>query len=115
MATMFDETALVEQVDGDMEFLADTVGMLADDGPDLIEQLRVAIDTLDGPSVGRIAHTLKGMVSNFCAPETQSIAFEIEKAGKADDLSTAAGLIDRMAEQLNALITELTDFIRTRA
>ncbi len=112
---MFDESALVEQVDGDMEFLADTVGMLADDGPELIAQLRVAIDAGDAAGVGRIAHTLKGMISNFCAHETQSIAFELEKAGKANDLSAAAGLIERLAQQVDALIAELTEFIRTRA
>lgn len=115
MAKMFDEQQLIEQVDGDVEFLSDTVDMLASDGPELLQQLRLAINSGDAAGVGRVAHTLKGMIANFCAAEAQSVAFELERAGKAEDLSAAPALTERLAQQLDALIAELNEFIRTRA
>ncbi|MFG0274981.1 MAG: Hpt domain-containing protein [Phycisphaerales bacterium] len=112
---MFDEEALLEQVDGDVEFLADTVEMLAADGPELVNELRAAIGSADAAAVGRVAHALKGMISNFCAPAVQEVALELERAGKAGDLSGAPALIDRLAEQVDALIAELNAFVQARA
>ncbi len=115
MAQMFDEAELMERVDNDVEFLAETVEMLASDGPTLVEQIRAGIVSGDAPAVGRHAHALKGMISNFCAPETQAAALELEKLGKAGDLSNATGALDDLARRVADLTTELTEFVRSRA
>ena len=86
MARMFEEAELLERVDNDTAFLADTVEMLAADGPTLLEQLHAALASADAAAVGRTAHAIKGMVSNFCAPNVQAVALEVEKLGKSADL-----------------------------
>jgi len=74
MSQLFDEKELLERVDGDVGFLADTVQMLESDGRSLMAQVKASIAAADAKAVGTGAHTLKGMISNFCAPTLQELA-----------------------------------------
>src|SRR3954471_3399028 len=103
MSRPFDETELLARTDGDWDFLADTVDMLTSDGRALMAEVRRAADAADAPALGRAAHTLKGMISNFCAPTAQASAFEVEKIGKAGDLTAAPAAIDALATHLDEL------------
>ncbi len=114
MGKTFDEQALMERVDGDVGFLDETVQMLQADGRSLMRDVRAALAAGDAPAVGRTAHTLKGMISNFCSPTAQAAALAVEQAGKAGDLAAAATAADGLEQQLRALIGELVEFVRTR-
>src|SRR6185503_19242852 len=59
----FDEKELLDRVDNDWEFLADTVQMLETDGRALMVEIRRAADAGDAPTLGRAGHTIKGMIS----------------------------------------------------
>ena len=63
MANSFNEAELLDRVDNDIAFLAETVDMLTADGPPLLEQVRTAVNAGDAAAVARHAHALKGMVS----------------------------------------------------
>ena len=115
MSRAFDEKELLERIDNDWDFLAETVQMLASDGPRLLDQIKTAVAANDAPAVGRAAHTLKGMISNFCSPETQAAAFEVEKLGKAADLSAAPVAMKTLEDQLQTLVAELNSFLLTRS
>jgi two-component system sensor histidine kinase BarA len=115
MAQAFNERELLERVDGDVAFLAETVQMLQADGRSLMTDVNAAVAAGDAPAVGRTAHTLKGMLSNFCAPAVQTLALEVEKAGKAGDCPAAAIAAARLESDLEALIGELAVFARARA
>lgn len=114
MARLFDENALLDNVGGDIEFLAETIGMLQADGPVLMQQIRDSLAAGDAATVGKTAHTLKGMVSNFCAAGVQAAALEVEKMGKAGDLSAAPAAVDALAPLVEALIAELTAFVEEK-
>ena len=115
MAQSFDEAELMERVDDDVEFLADTVQMLETDGRALMVELKTAVASGDAPAIGRSAHTLKGMISNFCAPAIQTLAFDVERAGKAGDGAGAAAASAKLEPELEALIVELVAFVRARS
>lgn len=115
MARTFDEAEIMERVENDLAFLADTVRMLATDGRLLMSQVKTALEADDSAAVGRHAHTLKGMISNFCAPATQALAFEVERAGKAGDCATAASAAGRLEPELESLIGELDAFVKARS
>ena len=115
MSRTFDEKELLERVDNDWDFLGDTVQMLADDGPNLLTDIRRAAEAGDAPGVGRAAHTLKGMISNFCAAEAQFGALAVEQLGKSGDLSNVAPALQTLETQLTALIADLNGFVATRA
>lgn len=111
MAPLFDETELLERVDHDWEFLGDTVEMLAADGPALLLRIRQAVDARDAAALSRAAHTLKGMIANFCADAPHATAFELERMGKAGDLSSAPPAVAALENQLQSLTTALQALI----
>jgi HPt (histidine-containing phosphotransfer) domain-containing protein len=115
VAQLFDEAELMERVDYDVAFLAETVQMLESDGRALMVELKAAVDSGDAPAIGRTAHTLKGMISNFCSPGIQMLALDVEKAGKADDGTGAAAASAKLEPGLEALIVELVAFVRARS
>lgn len=115
MAKTFDETELMDRVDNDAGFLAETVEMLVADGPSLLEQVRSAAAVGDAAGVGKHAHALKGMISNFCAPEAQACALQLEKMGKAGDLSTIGPAMEQMSSVLEGLTAELQAFVKEKA
>lgn len=112
MAQMFDEAELLQRVDNDVAFLAETVQMLECDGRSLMAQVKTAVAAGDAASVGRTAHTLKGMISNFCAPGVQNLALDVEKSGKSGDCAAAAAA--RLETELESLIGELCAFVKAR-
>lgn len=112
MSDLFDRAELLERVDYDRAFLADTVEMLAADGPALLHEIRQAIGAVDAAGVGRAAHTLKGMIANFCAAGPQAAAFELERMGKAGDLTGAAPALDALESALQSLTADLQAMVR---
>ena len=115
MTNSFDQAQLLERVDNDIAFLAETVEMLVADGPALMDSVRSAAAAGDAPALARHAHALKGMISNFCAPSAQAAALEVERLGRAGDLSAAGPAIDTLAQRLHTLTEELSGFVRARA
>ena len=115
MPRVFDETELLERVDNDWEFLSETVAMLSSDGPALMNEIEKSLAVGDAASVGRAAHTLKGMISNFCSSSTHAAAFQVEQIGKSGDLTSAPQAVKTLEDQLKALTTELNDFLAKRA
>lgn len=115
MAKTFNESELMERVDNDVGFLSETVQMLGTDGRSLLDEIERAIGSGDAAAVGRAAHALKGMVSNFCAPETQECALALERAGKAGDLAGAPAALGAVRGRVEALIGELLAFVQARS
>ena len=115
MANAFDERELLDRVDNDLGFLAETVEMLLSDGPLAMQQIRDALAGGDAPSLGRAAHALKGIVSNFCSPQTQAAALAVEQMGKSGDLSAAPEAVEALGPRLAALLNELAAFVKERA
>src|SRR5438045_7908916 len=114
MSRVFDERELLERIDDDWDFLTETVEMLSSDGPALIGEIRRSVAGGDAAGVGRAAHSLKGMISNFCSPTTQASAFEVEKLGKSGDLSGAPHAVKALEDQVERLTAELNEFLTTR-
>jgi protein-histidine pros-kinase len=111
---VFDDKELLERVDNDWDFLTETVQMLAADGPALIGEIRQSVAGGDAAAVGRAAHSLKGMISNFCSPAAHASAFAIEKLGKTGDLSSAPQAIKALEDQVELLTADLKKFLATR-
>ena len=113
--SLFDEKELLDRVDHDVDFLTDTVRMLESDGRALLDEIGLAAATGDAPTLARSAHALKGMISNFCAPEAHASAAQVEKIAKEGQMSTAAAAVATLEVQLDVLIRALNDFITTAA
>jgi len=114
MLQVFDENELLERIDHDMDFLNYTVQLLSTDGKSLMNEIRDSVERGDAPALSRSAHTLKGMISNFCSLRTQSSAFEVEKAAKSGDLAAAPAAVKELQARLDELITALNEFLAAR-
>ena len=114
MSDVFDEKALVDQVDGDFEFLEETVVMLDEDSPRLVEEVRAATASRDAAALVKPAHMLKGMFSNFFAEPAEAAARELEAMGREKRLSDVAAATDRLQRETERLKDALHRFLSTR-
>ena len=114
MPRAFDENQLLERVDHDWDFLAETVEMLAKDGRALTAEIRQAAASGDAAAVARAAHTLKGMISNFCSPDAHAAALGVEQLGRQGDLAALSPATEQLEAHLDSLISDLADFVSTR-
>jgi HPt (histidine-containing phosphotransfer) domain-containing protein len=111
MSDVLDRDALIESIDGDMEFLAETVEIFDEDGPELISRMREATAAGDCAGLATAAHTYKGMVGNFCAAKAQQAALTLEMMGKNADLSDAAEAVAALEVQADLLRTALAELL----
>ncbi len=81
------------------------------DHPNLLSALREALNSSDGASFMRAAHSLKGMLLNFQSEPTAAIARALEEKGRSGDLSGAGPLIEELAAGLAHLDRDLADLL----
>ena len=111
MADIFDAKALMEQIDGDVEFLEETLEMLDEDSPSLLEEVRAAAASRDAAALVKPAHMLKGMLSNFCAEPAEAAARELEEMGREERLNDVEAAADRLERETERLKEALHEFL----
>lgn len=111
MTDVFDKQELLEELDGDREFLEESLEMLGSDAPGLLKQIHEALERGDTDAASVGAHTIKSMVGNFCAPPAFEAALKVEMLGRKGDLTACtAGLVSLEAE-VRRLQIELRKFL----
>ena len=113
MPEPFDKDDLMDRVDGDAEFLAETVEILDEDGPPLLAEIREAAGALDAERLARAAHTYKGMVNNFCAEPAASAAQRVEEMGRTGTLDGVEQAVAAIEEESKRLKTALGALVRS--
>jgi len=106
MGTLIDREELLDELDGDLEFLAENLELLESDGRALLEALRAASQSADQEAVVQKAHALKGMVANFCAPAVQAEAEAIEHQARAGVLDGITLKVSAFAATFDRLCAE---------
>ena len=112
MPDPFDKEALMDRLDGDVEFLAETVEILDEDGPPLMEELRAAAAAADAERIAKAAHAIKGMVSNFCAEPAHAASLRIEEMGRAGAIDDVDEAIAGLENESTRLKSALVDFVQ---
>jgi two-component system sensor histidine kinase BarA len=72
--------------------------------------LREALARGDAAAAERVAHKLKGAVSNFAAPAAAAVAGQVEKYARAGDLSRVRKAVRGLERELERLRPVLTAF-----
>ncbi len=114
MPDAFDENALMERVDGDVEFLDETITMLDEDSPALLDEIHAAVESGDAAALVRPAHALNGMLANFCAEPAETAARALETMGREGQLADAPAAADRVRRETERLKKALREFLRTK-
>ncbi len=112
MSEPFNEEALMDRVDGDIEFLEETIAMLHEDCPDLLSRIEAAAASGDADALVKPAHALKGMLANFCAEPAEAAARELEMMGREQRLSDVASAVETLQKETQRLRNALDSYVQ---
>ena len=107
---ILDADAALARLDGDSELFLEIAGLFVEDAPRLETQMREAIEEGDSEKLGFAAHTLKGALTNFCAPSTYEAAKELESLARQGDMIGAGKIFPSLEENLHNLLSALASY-----
>ena len=102
-AQVFDQAASLERAGGNTQLLAEMAVLFAVECPKRLQEICVAIAQRDTAALERAAHTLRGSVSNFCAPAAVAAARTLETMGRTGVLAGAAAAYDALETAMQQL------------
>jgi len=100
---LFDKEALLKAFDNDWDFFLEVVDMFVADYPQMMTDIKQAIEEQDSSKLERTAHALKGMLGNFQVEPSVEKAFTLEKLGRNKTFDSAADTYDSLAGDLSRL------------
>jgi len=112
MATLLDWEGALENVDGSEELLIELAEVFIEECPEMMRQIRAAINERDASALQRTAHSLKGSARLFAAAATSEAASRLETMGANGDLSGADDgwtALRVEVDRLMAALAEKTD------
>ena len=83
------------------------VGLILEDCPKFMEDIRAAIARGDAEVLQRTSHTLKGAVGNLQAHAVYEAALRLEMIGRSAELSGADDALGVLDEEMNRLLPAL--------
>jgi HPt (histidine-containing phosphotransfer) domain-containing protein len=107
-----DEQAALDALDGSRALLHDLAEMFCEDAPQVMNELKDAVEADDSAAARRAVHSIKGLAATFYAKPTVEIAqrLELEAAGghieglRDNGLSTLEHAIDQLIAELKCRV-----------
>jgi len=103
----------MDRIDGDVEFLEECIEIFDEDSTPLLEQIRAAVAARDAEALVTPAHTLKGMLSNFCAAPAEGAARDLEMRGRENRLQECDAAVTTLDGELKRLRVDLQSFLES--
>jgi HPt (histidine-containing phosphotransfer) domain-containing protein len=97
----------LERTGGDMDFLEELIDMFKEDFEEKYLVLKKAVNRKDAVRVQELAHSLKGSSASLGFTALQKTFFQLETAGRNNDLFDAEKKLDLLLIQFNQLKTYL--------
>jgi two-component system sensor histidine kinase/response regulator len=88
---------------GDSRLMHCVASLFLADAPKQLDAIRIALECRNFESLAKLAHTLKGTVSNFSCKEGVAVAYRLETVARRGDLSD----VDPAYEELRRVVAEL--------
>ncbi len=99
-----DMDAVLKQLGGDAELVAEVVQIFAEDYEENVARLQVAVQQKDYSDIAGMAHGFKGVLGNLGAKAAHGYALELEVAAKAKNLDRSVELFDLLMKEIKRLI-----------
>jgi PAS domain S-box-containing protein len=93
----------IRSLDDDGAVLVEVIQMYLDEVPQQLQAMATALAAGQGADLGRIAHALKSASLNVGAKSLGDLCKEVERLGKANDISGAAPLVSAIQAQYEKL------------
>jgi two-component system, sensor histidine kinase and response regulator len=110
MGEPFDREAVSHRFGGDGDLLGQIAHLFRDSARGWLDEIRADQGRGDFAHLKRVAHTLKGSVTNFLARDAAAAALRVERsasAPNADDLNQAIAVLDAEVQRLTAALEVL--------
>ncbi|MBT4499640.1 MAG: Hpt domain-containing protein [Gemmatimonadetes bacterium] len=107
---IFDRDTMLERTMGDEGLSRMVIDVFLADIPRQIQILREFLEGGDVAGSERQAHTIKGAAANVGGEVLRELAFEMEKAARAGDLSTARAHVSELEAQFDRLKEAMITF-----
>ncbi|MDZ7641207.1 MAG: Hpt domain-containing protein [Desulfurivibrio sp.] len=101
----WDRAFALEQAGDDKELLAELLELLRQTTAADLEKGRAALAAGDGKALANAAHNTKGSAAGLGLESLRQVASDLEQAGRAGDLATAAPLLARLEELVSQVQT----------
>ena len=112
-APLIDGEALLATVDGDFGLLRTMVNLFLTDTPAQMQAIQAALEANNAGDLYRLAHALKGAVSNFSSEPVTQTALRLEMMGRELDLANAREAYQELEQMIGRLTPELSAFVET--
>ncbi len=99
----FDRAEALNRLGGDESFLVEVAGLVLEDAPRLLGEIRQALAQGDAIGVRRAAHGLKGSVGYLVASAVSEAAAHVEQLGASGQLSEAGEALQRLEDEVARL------------
>jgi two-component system, sensor histidine kinase and response regulator len=104
---VFDRARALDNLENNEDLLREIAGIYLADYRGELDGMRTAIARGDADTLFRLAHTLKGTMSTFCAQrgfETTVALVRLAREGKLDGIAAPFGAVEAVAEELAAAL-----------
>jgi HPt (histidine-containing phosphotransfer) domain-containing protein len=106
-----DKDGVLELLGGDQELLRDILGILLQELPRQLINLRQAITTGDTQAVEHLAHSIKGELGYLSLAEISHNACELEASGRNQDIARAASLFPALQAGISELLPLCAEWV----
>ncbi|MCP4716756.1 MAG: response regulator, partial [Deltaproteobacteria bacterium] len=96
---VFNRVEMMERLDNDEELIAMLLKSFVEIFPSNFTELQQAVEDKNAEMVHLLGHTIKGSSANVSADAMRNVALEIEKSGKAGDITKAAGFFEDLKKE----------------
>ncbi len=110
---VFDRAKAITRLGEDEELFREIIGVFLEEYPKMMASLQKALEDRDSKLLQRMAHTIKGSVSNFCAEPAFEAAFALEMVGKEGNFSEAQRAFSNLKKEVDLLVTQISAELKT--
>lgn len=107
---VIDRDAALRRLGADETLFGVLAGFFCDDAPQLLNQLKGALDKNDQPEATRLVHSIKGLAATFSSDFVTRVAGMAEQAGRVGNLEEVRKLLPRIEDELRIMYGELKKF-----
>jgi two-component system, sensor histidine kinase and response regulator len=108
-SSIVDVVGTLRRLGGDTDLFRQFIQVYEEDRAELLAALQRAVSERNAQALERPAHSLKGLVANFGAPDATSVAQRLEQMGRQGQIEGAAEALQELEHELVRLSCALTD------
>jgi two-component system sensor histidine kinase/response regulator len=108
--TAADLDAALLSLEGDEDLLMDLAKLFCEESPRMLEAIQDAIGRKNADALERAAHSLKGSLATFAAPQAVEFASKLERLGRSKELDDAEQVFVALTAEIRRVRTALEGF-----